>query len=148
MIYDTIDKVECYAGMGEGIIKALRFVRDTDFSAVPDGRIDIDGDRLFANVMSYSPKDKNDLPESHQQYIDLQYLISGTELVGVAPLSDMTGIAKANPQGDIWLHTGETEKITLGKGRFMLLFPQDAHAPGIADGTCTQCRKCVVKIKL
>ena len=148
MISDVVSNIQQYFGMGERIAAALKYIRDTDFSLLPDGRQEIDGQELFANIMSYTPARENELPESHKKYIDLQYLISGSELVGFAPLGEMLSIAEAHPERDIWLHRGKTEKLSLGSGRFLLLFPGDAHAPGIDDGSGVAVRKCVVKIAL
>ena len=146
MIADVVSNIEQYFGISPYIDTALRYIRDTDFSLLPDGRQEIDGDLVFANIMSYTPAKENRLPESHKKYIDLQYLIMGQELVGVAPLSDMLSIAEAHPERDIWLNRGDTEKLTIGNGRFLLLFPGDAHAPGIDKGDGVSVRKCVVKI--
>lgn len=85
-------------------------------------------------------------PEAHRKYIDIQYLIEGEELIGVAPLASMERVAEAAPERDIWFYEGETAKLPLSGGRFAILFPQDAHAPCIAAGECRPVRKVVVKV--
>lgn len=149
MIYDTLDHIAQYEGILPGVMQGLRFLAETDFSALPDKRLELDGDNIFAFLQSYETKPANDTPEAHEKYIDIQYLVEGEELVGVGPVEAMTGVAEARPEGDIWLYHGPTQPLTIGKGRFLVLWPGDAHAPGIAvDGVSRHARKCVVKVKV
>lgn len=149
MIYDTLEHIAAYEGIHPGVMRGLRYLAETDFSALPDGRQEIDGEAVFANLQSYENKPANDTPESHRDYIDIQYLIQGEELVGVAPLEAMTQVVEAHPERDLWLHRGPVEYLTIGRGRFLVLWPGDAHAPGIAPaGRCAPCRKCVVKVRV
>lgn len=146
MIHDTLDHLSRYEGMHPGVLRGLKFLAETDFSALPDGRAEIDGDNVFANVMTVDTKPMNDTPEAHRKYIDIQYLISGREHIDVGPLEAMTEEVKANPQGDIWFYHGPMDRVTIGDGRFAVLFPGDAHAPGIAAEKPETVRKVVVKV--
>lgn len=149
VICDTLDNIRLYDGLQPEVVRGLRYLAETDFSRLPDGRQDIDGDSVFANLLRYETKEANDTPEAHRAYIDIQYLIEGEELVGVAPLSAMTDVAEAHPERDLWLYHGPTQPLTIGRGRFLVLWPDDAHAPGIAvDGRPAPCRKCVVKVRV
>lgn len=149
MIYDILKNNHLYAGLQPGIVRGLAYLAETDFSKLADGRHEIDGDDVFASLQSYTTKTANDTPEAHREYIDIQYLIEGEELVGVAPLGDMTDVAEAHPERDLWLYHGPTETLTIGKGRYLVLWPGDAHAPCIAvDGKPMPCRKCVVKVRV
>ena len=147
MIYDTLEHLEVYQGAHPGVMMALRLLRDTDFSQWEDGRHEIDGDRLFLLLQSYETKLENDTPEAHKKYIDIQYLLSGRELMGVAPLEDMTEEVDARPEGDIWFYRGPVSNFLLTGSRFAALWPGDAHAPCVAvDGKPVPCRKCVAKV--
>ena len=119
-------------------------------SRLTDGKYEVDGDRLFYSLQSYENKLSNDTPESHRKYIDIQFLISGREWMEIAPLENMTEVAEARPEGDIWLHRGPVDgRVLLAGDRFAVLWPEDAHAPGIAvDGKPEPCRKCVVKVRV
>lgn len=149
MLYDRLERRGQYEGLGEDLARGLRFLAETDLASLAEGRHEVDGDRVFALIQSYETRPTNNLPESHRAYLDIQYLFEGEELVGVAPLEEMTGIAEAHPERDLWLHHGAVEKLPLGGGRFMVLWPGDAHAPCIAvGGHCAKVRKCVVKVKV
>lgn len=148
MIYDTLDHLEAYRGVHPGVMRGLELLRDTDFSQWEDGRHEIDGERLFILLQSYETKPENDTPEAHRKYIDIQYLLSGQEQMGVGPLEEMTEEVEARPEGDIWFYRGPLSAILLSGRRFTALWPGDAHAPGIAvDRKSAPCRKCVVKVR-
>ena len=106
MLYGTLKHLESYRGIHPGVMRGLELLRDTDFTQMEDGRYEVDGDRLFYSLQSYVNKPANDTPESHRKYIDIQFLISGREWMDVAPLENMTEVAEARPEGDIWLHRG------------------------------------------
>lgn len=149
MIYDSLKHLETYRGVHPGVMRGLELLRDTDFSAMEDGRHEIDGDNLFILLQSYDSKLENDTPEAHRKYIDIQYLISGAEKMGVGPLEEMTAEVEARPEGDIWFYHGPLSEILLTGDKFVALWPGDAHAPSIAvDGKPEHCRKCVVKVKV
>lgn len=149
MIYDTLAHLESYRGVHPGVMKGLELLRDTDFSHMEDGRYEVDGDGLFFMLQSYDTKAVNDTPEAHRKYIDIQFLISGAELMGVAPLEEMDREVEARPEGDIWFYNGPLDQLLLTGDRFAALWPGDAHAPGVApDGKPAPCRKCVVKVKV
>lgn len=68
------------------IQKAIEYAKNTDFSALEDGRQEIDGDKMYANLFHLTSKQKEEAhPELHKKYVDVQYWICGEELCGVAP---------------------------------------------------------------
>ena len=149
MIYDSLDHIDVYKHVHPGGYKGLRILRDTDFSQLPDGKYEVDGEELFYSLMTYQSKPVNDTPETHKKYIDIQCVLSGGEAMAVAPLEEMEEVVEARPEGDIWLHHGPTPSVVyLTPGKFAAVWPGDAHAPGIALGEPAQCRKAVVKVKV
>lgn len=146
MIYDTIEHIGQYRCLSENLAKALDFLTGTDLQNMPDERVEIDGERVYAFFQRYETKPANDRPEAHRNYIDIQYVIEGEELIGVAPLSSMDREIEAHPERDIYFYEGETVKLPIGRGRLAILFPQDAHAPCIAVGESSPARKIVVKV--
>lgn len=149
MIYDSIKHIDAYKGIHPGVYRALELLRDTDFTKLEDGRYEVDGDNLFFLLQSYETKPGNDTPEAHRAYIDIQFLVSGQEKIGVAPLESMTDEVEARPEGDIWFYHGPVDEITLtAADRFAVLWPGDAHAPCIAVHQPIPCRKCVMKVRV
>ena len=146
MIYDTIEHMGQYRCLSKNLARALDFLTGSDLQSLPDERVEIDGERVYAFFQRYDTRPANDRPEAHKDYIDIQYVIEGEELIGVAPLSSMKREIEAHPERDIYFYEGETAKILIGNGRLAILFPQDAHAPCIAAGESRPVRKVVVKV--
>lgn len=146
MIYDTLSHAAQYKGLHSGLDKALDFLCSTDLTALPDGRHDIDGNAVYAMLMTYTTKAENNEPESHKAYIDVFYLLDGDEFVGIAPVEEMGPAVRERPENDVWFYHGKTLPLPLGGGNFMVLFPGDAHAPSIGPHGPATARKCVVKV--
>lgn len=148
MIHGSLKHLARYEGLSPALKQGLRFLAETDLSAAAPGRIDIDGDRVFALIQEYETRAENNTPEAHRAYADIQYLLHGEEFIGVAPLEAMTEEVEARPENDIWFYRGETDRVRIGGDVFAIFFPEDAHAPCIAAGACANVRKCVVKVRV
>ena len=147
MIYDSLAHIEQYKTTHPGIYKALTILRDTDFSKMEDGTVEVEGRDLFYFLQSYETKPDNDTPEAHRKYADIQAVLVGQEKMGVGALEDMTEVS-GKPENDIWFYHGPMDYVRLTPGKFAILFPGDAHAPGICVDAPAGARKCVFKVKL
>ena len=97
MIYDSLKHMEAYQGVHPGIYKGLELLRDTDFSKLEDARVEVDGEDLFYLLQSYESKPANDTPEAHKKYVDIQFLISGREKMGVGISGSTTARSTRSP---------------------------------------------------
>ena len=132
--------------------KAFRFLRETDLTKLPNGRIMIDGDNVFVNVMSakLSPFKAEDDYEVHRRYIDIQVPINGEETFGAYTLSDLSTAGAYDVAHDISIFKAKGEPITLCPGEFIAFFPSSgAHCPGCtrAETVPADFRKLCVKVK-
>lgn len=133
-----------------GLAAALAFLRDCPADQ-PDGTIEIDGKDVFAIIQSYETKQERDAPrfEAHRKYIDIQFLLSGRELMGWAPLAALTVDEPYDDSKDILFGTvPETNRsfTSFTAGQAIILHPSDAHAPGLAEGASQPVKKVVVKL--
>ena len=148
MVLDKIENLLQYSNLHLGFTKASEFILGTDFSKLEDGKYSIDGDNIFALLQKYETKDsENAKPETHFKYIDIQYLISGTELMGIALLDKQAPITK-DIKNDIAFYENEVSFIKFQTGMFAIFFPHDMHMPGIKLEESGTVRKVVIKIKL
>ena len=147
MIFDSLAHIDQYKTTHPGLYKALTILRDTDFSKMEDGTVEVEGRDLYYFLQSYETKEDNDTPEAHRKYADIQAVLVGAEKIGVGALEDMTQVS-GKPENDIWFYNGPMDYVTLTPGKFAVLFPGDAHAPGICLDTPAQARKCVFKVRL
>ncbi len=131
--------------------KAFGFLKSNDLSQLEVKRYDIDGDNLYVAVSEYLTKNEEDAKfESHQKYIDIQYVAAGKELIGVAPAAQKQDVLTPyDPVKDIeFMTVSKLINLNATPENFFIFFPDDLHRPGLKDGENEQVRKVVVKVKV
>ena len=148
MILDSLKNSALYENVNPRMKKAFALIASTDWTAMEPGIHELDGKDIYVNVMERELKQKPDAKlEVHNEYIDIQVLISGREeSFGWSERKDLK-----LPQGEF-----DAEKdiqffddvpqtyYTLRPGQFTVLFPEDGHAPMVGEGTM---RKIIVKVR-
>lgn len=150
MITDTLQYAAQYVGLHHRFRRAFEFLNDKESSELAPGKYELDGDRLFALVQHYETQPAEDAAyESHQKYIDIQYVSEGVERCGYAPVGELTEKTKYDEERDFALWTGDGSSVTLAEGSFIILYPQDAHMPGRTAGASpSSVKKIVLKVQI
>ena len=147
MLVDQIRHGDAYACLHVGLAQAFAFLASAPLAALAPGRHAITGDRVFALVQDYLTKPPDTgVWEAHRRYIDVQYVVLGTERLGYAPLDRLTVTQPYDAAKDLVLLAGEGDRVTATAGTFVVFFPHDAHMPGLALGEPSPVRKVVVKV--
>jgi YhcH/YjgK/YiaL family protein len=129
--------------------KAFAFLRDTDLVTLKSGRHTIDGDNVYAIVSEAPSKDYDKTAfESHKNYIDLQYVITGEENMGRTRVESLTVDKAYNDKADIAYYKGDGKIYTVPQNSFLLFFPGEAHRPNITPGGNKVVKKVVIKIRV
>lgn len=131
--------------------KAFLFLKENDLTKLELKRYELDGDNLYAPVSEYMSKNEADARyEAHQKYIDIQYVASGSELIGISPMSKQdTVLQPYDAVKDVmFLTVKEGKNFKATPETFFIFFPDDAHRPGLKDGENALVRKVVVKLKV
>lgn len=146
MIQDSLENAHLYESLHPRFKQAFDFLRSTDFSKLEDERIELQGDDLYINVAGNSGKKTAPL-EVHQSYIDIQMPLSTVEFIGWKSANHCNSVIEAyDSEKDIAFYTDNFDTLlSVSPGQFVIFYPQDAHAPAIAEGYL---RKLVVKIKI
>lgn len=131
--------------------EVLDWVRQNAHSA-DLGRHEIRGDAVFVSVQSYSTKHREECRfESHRQYVDLQYVIEGTEGIDYCPAASLTPDGEFQPEKDVQLYLPPKDvfcTLPISGNHFCVLFPEDAHRPQVAVAAPREIRKLVVKVEV
>jgi YhcH/YjgK/YiaL family protein len=150
MIFDKIENISDYFDELPNLKKVEEFIENFNQNNLKDGTYEIDGERIFAMVQSYRTKqqDENSKFEAHKKYIDLQYIVSGIEKIRWAKLEKVNLVEEKYSTGsDIAFYDGNAMfDFTLTKGTFLLLYPEDAHIPGLSAEKDVNVRKIVFKL--
>jgi biofilm protein TabA len=149
MIVDRLDYANLYVNLSSGITRGFEYLRTTDLQHLPLGRVEIDGESLFAIVVDEPTRSINDCKwESHQRYYDIQYVVDGEELMGFASLDQMCVVEPFENGSDYAFYEGDGQYIAVRAGWFALFAPQDVHRPSIAIERPSRVRKVVIKVKV
>lgn len=148
MILDQIENGALYYNVHKRFQSAFEYIRRIDIHAITVGRHEIDGANMYALVQEYNTKLKEEAKwEAHRRYIDLQYVVQGAEGIGYANIHHLKQ-GEYDEAKDFLPLFGEGIQVDLNSGYFVLLFPEDAHMPGLAIGAPAPLRKIVLKIAL
>jgi len=149
MIFDALHRSARYAGLHSHFQLAFDYLKTLNGSEVP-GRYDLDGDRCFALVQTYQTKPQSAaLFEAHRKYIDVQFLFSGRETILWAPLEGMKEQTMAYDEAKdaaLWKLVSDSTPLHVSAGQFVILYPEDAHAPCIEWENAENVFKVVIKV--
>jgi biofilm protein TabA len=150
MIVTDLAHIDHQAMVTPSLRKAFDFLRGRDLLQLPDGRTEIDGDRVFALIQRYETE-RTDPPkfEFHRMYIDVQFIAAGVEVIGWAAAASMKVSEVYDPARDICFGTvapGSWTPVHLQAGQLAVFWPEDAHAPKGAAGPPSRVMKIVVKV--
>ena len=148
MILDTIQNADLYKSLDANLSLGLEYLQNTDFSSLEMGKYQIKGDEVFAILQTYDTKEECDCRlEAHKKYVDIQYMVSGNEIMGVVPFANQE-ISEDLPNNDVTFYKGTGAPILVKEGSFTIFFQTDVHAPGIKAGASGKIVKVVVKVAL
>lgn len=147
MIIDRITNAHLYASLSPAFKQAFDYLQQTDLATLANGKYEIDSENMYVSVQEYDTKPKEQGKwEAHRRYIDVQYMIRGTEQIGYAHLAGLAPAQAYDASRDVAFFSGAGDFSTMQEGSFMILFPEDAHMPCISVNEPTQVKKAVVKI--
>ena len=149
MIIDRLENSHKYNDSHKGFAKSFAFLQKAVAENLPVGRYEIDGDNVFAFIQEYKSKTESAF-ETHKNYIDIQFVDSGVEVIEVTDIANMKEAIPYSPEKDVTFYD-DYDKATVAvieSGAYGIFFPWDAHKPGLAfKGNPDEVKKIVVKVK-
>jgi biofilm protein TabA len=150
MIYDSFENIENYFLTGSPVFKALSFARTFDHSN-PDGRYEIEADKIYALVSSYDtwPAAERRF-EAHKKYADVQVVLEGEEKIEVSLLRSLKPLEEYIETRDITFLESPRDyaSLVMRPGYFAVLYPPEVHRPNCDLHGIHHVRKMVVKVRL
>lgn len=146
MIFDTLANAGCYAALHPLFPRAFDFLRNTDLAGLAPGRFAIEGERLRAIVERAAGRSREAARlECHRQFIDIQYVLAGTDEMGWRALDECREpLAEYQAEKDIqFFKDAPASWIVTPPGAFCIFFPEDAHAPLVSAG---EIHKVILKV--
>jgi YhcH/YjgK/YiaL family protein len=146
MIFDTIANAPQYFTLNPHFEAAFRWLQENPNAAL--GRYEIAGDDCFVMIQNPVGRGKADpLLEAHNEYLDIQITLEGEDEIGWkdrAACSVVKQEYSADNDAALWSEAPEFY-LKLAPGTFVILYPQDAHAPVSGEGAM---KKAVFKVRV
>lgn len=134
------------------VAKWIEFLAHLDVHALQPGRHDIDGINYYnVDDSVTAPKEERKI-EAHKEYIDIQFVVNGEEIIQHHPLCDLGEPIESYPDRDCWFYQapsdGETD-IPMTEGTYAIFWPQDGHRALCApSGNGGNVLKVIIKVHI
>ena len=107
--------------------------------------------KLKLGVDSYSPRPAEDCRfESHREFVDIQFLLSGGEVINVVSNEHLEPVGEYDSSKDVQFLKHPVDlpvsSLRMNCQYYAVFFPEDAHCPQIEDGEHTFSQKAVFKV--
>ena len=160
MIVGKLVDLYRYKGIAKNIDTAIDYILNNDLMALPKGKTIVDKDEnglnVYINRDTYVARPLNEcFFENHENYIDIQIVLKGTEIIGYTHISNPTlkVTTPYNAEKDVTKFNGDDPSAVkdalffpVSEG-FALVYTEDVHlAKCKADDEIVE--KVVVKIKI
>lgn len=148
MIIDTLDNAAKYYSVHPLFQKAFEYISTQDLKSLEAGKFDIsEGLKgVVAEKEGMTAEESAAKFECHNQNIDIQLCITGPEVIGWRPRSKCNSPkGEYNTEKDVLFFDDAPDMhFTLNDNQFAIFFPDDVHAPMIAEGVV---KKLIIKVK-
>ncbi|MBR2178955.1 MAG: YhcH/YjgK/YiaL family protein [Selenomonadaceae bacterium] len=131
--------------------EVLKYLRTTDFSNMVEGAYPVTNN-ITAKLQRYETRQAEDCkPESHNKFVDVQFVAEGEELLGWCPISPDIQITETyNFAKDVTFYKSLIPEscVILSTRSFAILYPVDVHRPccSVDEDNPSIVTKVVVKI--
>ena len=167
MLYGHLSASDAYAHLLPNPAWRLAFEwLKTVTSSTPVGICKLQADEIYVNVHGYDTLPREQCRfESHQRYLDLQYCISGGEVIDWSLASGLEPAGTYDTEKDLQFYRSPAARVEgfpvsrcpdlavptvcslpMTPGSFAIFHPSDAHRPKVQDGVNRAVFKLVVKI--
>ena len=148
MIFDYLSNLIKYKEVIPHLNEVLDYLSNNDLNHLEYGK-HIVNDNVFIMRQSYIGKNENEVyPEKHNNYLDIQIVLSGYELCYFDLYNSEFEIYQdfLEERDVVFFKNKINNKVVLCDSKFAVFFKEDVHAPGIKlDNNIIE--KLVIKIK-
>lgn len=146
MILDHLSRARRYSALHPGFAAAWDVLESGRLEGLAPGKHELDGERLYVMLLNDPGRGRQAARlEAHRKYIDIQCVLSGTDLMGWRALSQCSRVeTEYDPAKDVGFYAPPIETwIEVPQGHFVIFYPDDPHAPLAGEGPL---RKAVFKV--
>ena len=147
MIVCPFNELGRYAAVIPGLEEAVAAVKE--IKSFEPATIPLSGsNKILVQQLTTKPWEGAQL-EAHREFLNIQYIVKGKEVVGWAPVDTLTPADAFNTAKDKGMYAGKNYPMEIEEGYCYVVYPEDAHAPGTClDGVAAPVTKLVIKLKV
>ena len=131
MIIDKTSNLELYKSLIPHLDVILNFARTA--AEKPVGTYPYPGGRIMIQEGETRALEGAEF-ESHKNFLDLQWILEGKEMMEYANIHDLTETVPYNAEKDIQFWQGKGSLMEVPAGTFYLVYPEDGHKPCLSYG--------------
>lgn len=149
MIIGNIHDLKEYTFLDEQIRECFSYADTHDLVNWEKGSHEIDGDRLFVNIVEYTttiPEER--FWEAHRYYLDVHLMLRGTEQIDLNFIRNMN--VKDFVEADDFLPMDGEKRtsVVLKDGDFLICYPSDGHRTAVAAEGPETIKKAIFKVRI
>ena len=149
MFASSIKLAQKYDYLADKFRAGYDWLAKNDINAMADGKYEIRGDEVFADVQTYETEPESQRKfEAHDIYFDIQYMAKGSEMFGVCHREGLT--LKEAPEGKDVKFFEDPDSfgmVLLEEGDLIVVAPEEAHKPRCMVKAPAKVKKVVIKVK-
>lgn len=149
MIFGNIHSLEEYSFLEKQVKECFEYARTHDLADYEKGSHEIDGDRLFVNIVEYETVAAEErFWEAHKNYLDVHLMLHGTEQIDLNFIRNMD-VKEFIPKDDFLPMDGEkNSSVILRDGDFLICYPSDGHRTAVAVDGSEKIKKAIFKVRI
>lgn len=149
MIFGNVHNLKEFPFLEEQIKECFAYAKKYDLESYEKGSHEIDGDRLFVNIVEYTttiPEER--FWEAHKNYLDVHVMLHGTEQIDLNFIQNMD-VKEFVEKDDFLPMNGEkNSSVILRNGDFLICYPSDGHRTAVAVDGPETIKKAIFKVRI
>jgi len=132
------------------INEAIEYVGKIDLENAEVGKYMVN-DNFYYMVQDYESRLRENCKlEAHKNYVDVQWIIKGEEIIGLVKPEGLTIKDDYNPEKDVMFYNFPEilNEVVLTSGSYVVILPEEAHMPCCSiNDKPANVKKVVIKVK-
>ena len=149
MIFGNTTQLSDYEFLDAQIKECFEYAKNHDLLQYEKGTHEIDGDRLFVNIVEYETTEvTNRFWEAHRNYLDVHLMLKGQEQIDLNFIENMEQKEFVEKDDFLPLEGEKNGHVILRDGDFLVCYPSDGHRTAIAVNGPEEIKKAIFKVKI
>ena len=150
MIFGNINNLSEFPFLEEQVKECFEYAKTHDLASFEKGSHEIDGDRLFVNIVEYTtttPEER--FWEAHKKYLDVHVMLRGTEQIDLNFIQNMKLNEFVEKDDFLPMDGNKNSSVVLTDGDFLICYPSDGHRTAVQAGDKPETiKKAIFKVRI